>query len=124
MPLGFYRIVESGARAMNPRQVILLTIMLSATMLLPAAAQQALGIVVQSRQFAPTQLHVTADAPFTLKVTNLDANPIEFASAGMRVDRIVSPNTSVLIDVAALPRGRYTFVDVMHGWPQGVLIID
>lgn len=111
---------------MRPRQVILLTIVLSATMLSPSAApaQQALGIVVQSRQFAPTQLRATADAPFTLKVTNLDANPIEFASAGMRVDRIVSPNTSVLIDVAALPRGRYTFVDVMHGWPQGVLIVD
>ncbi|WP_162827180.1 cupredoxin domain-containing protein [Pseudolabrys taiwanensis] len=111
---------------MRLRQAILPTIALLGTMLFPAVApaQQALGIVVQSRQFAPTQLRATADAPFTLKVTNLDANPIEFASAGLRVDRIVSPNTSVTIDVAALPRGRYTFVDVMHGSPQGVLILD
>ena len=111
---------------MHPRQASLLTIVLLAMMLSPVAAtaQRALGIVMQNRQFSPTQLHVTADAPFTLKVTNLDANPVEFASAGLRVDRIVSPNTSVLIDVAALRRGRYTFVDVMHGWPQGVLIVD
>jgi len=110
---------------MRLRRVILLTIGLLA-MLSPAAAiaQQPLGIVIQNRQFAPAQLRGTANAPFTLKVTNLDANPVEFASAGMRVDRIISPDTSVVIDVPALPRGRYTFVDVRQGRPHGVLVLD
>lgn len=81
-------------------------------------------IVVQNGQFAPPQIRSTADAPFTLKVTNLDAAPVEFAIAGMRVDRMISPHTSVTMQIGALRRGRYSFSDVAHAATRGALIID
>lgn len=92
----------------------------------PVPAQQTtpVNIMFQNGQFAPAQVRATADAPFTLKVTNLDLTPLEFASAGLRIDRMISPRTSVLIDVDARSRGRYTFVDAAHGATHGVLILE
>jgi hypothetical protein len=59
-----------------------------------------------------------------LRVKNLDPNPVEFTSATLRVDRLISPNTSVYIQVGNLRPGRYTFSDVAHSATHGVLIVE
>jgi hypothetical protein len=83
-----------------------------------------LSIVVQNGQFSPQQLRTVAGSPVTLKVTNLDATPVEFASSTLRVDRMISPNTGVTMQIGALPRGRYTFFDLAHAGTQGTLVLD
>lgn len=90
-----------------------------------AVAQQTSTINVSARdgQFSPAQLQGTADRPFTLKVTNLGTRPVEFTSAMLRVDRMISPKTSVAIKIGALPRGRYTFFDIANAGAHGALIL-
>ncbi len=111
---------------MRVTQVSLVTLLATLGVLPVASAQQAaqFTIVVQNGQFSPPQIRSPADAPFTLKVTNLGTAPVEFASSGMRVDRTISPNTSVTMQVGALRRGRYSFFDLAHAGTNGVLLME
>jgi hypothetical protein len=83
-----------------------------------------IDIIVQNAQFLPASITVPADSPFVLRVKNLDPNPVEFASAMLRVDRLISPNTSVYIQIGNLQPGRYTFNDVARSATHGVLIVQ
>jgi hypothetical protein len=90
-----------------------------------ANAQKAtLGVAVQNGQFSPQELHAPAGAPATLRITNLDTTPAEFSSSTLGVDRMITSNTSVVVTIRALPRGRYTFFDLAHTGAHGVLILD
>ena len=83
-----------------------------------------IDIIVQNGQFQPASITVPADSPFVLRVKNLDPKPVEFASAMLRVDRLISPNTSVYIQIGNLQPGRYTFNDVARSATHGVLIVQ
>jgi hypothetical protein len=83
-----------------------------------------IDVVVQNGQFQPSKVTVQADSPFVLRVKNLDPNPVEFASSMLNVDRLISPNTSVYIQIGTLRSGRYTFTDVAHSGTDGVLIVQ
>jgi hypothetical protein len=83
-----------------------------------------IDIIVQNGQFLPESITTPADSPFVLRVKNLDPNPVEFASSMLRVDRLISPNTSVYIQIGKLQPGRYTFNDVARSRTHGVLIVQ
>jgi cupredoxin-like protein len=80
-------------------------------------------IIVKGGQFQPNEIRAKAGSPLTLRVLNLDSNPVEFSCRALRAGALVSPNTSEIVQVVAKLPGRYTFVDARTA-NQGVLILD
>ena len=80
-------------------------------------------ISIRNGQFSPAEASGSAGAPFSLRVQNYDTKPFEFASATLRVNTLVSPNSSETVQVSALPPGRYTFFDASRTAVQGTLVL-
>ena len=104
---------------------LLMAFLLAGVAVTPLCAQQGtLSVSVQGQKFQPQEVRAKAGEAITLKVTNNDATPIEFQSATLRADALVSPHTTAIVQVPALPRGRYSFFDLAHAGTQGVLILE
>jgi uncharacterized protein (DUF2141 family) len=87
-----------------------------------AQAQQAtVTVSIKDQKFQPAAVRGMAGAPTTLRLMNLDATPVEVASATLHFDRLLSPNTGVTVQVPAMPPGRYVFFNVAHQQAQGTL---
>jgi hypothetical protein len=113
---------------MRMTRAVLLTSIVAAAVAATSSTHAQLStpidIIVQNGKFLPDSITTPADSPFVLRVKNLDPNPVEFASSMLRVDRLISPNTSVYIQVGNLRPGRYTFTDVARSATHGVLIVQ
>jgi len=88
-------------------------------------AQQASVVVsIKDKKFQPAVIHAAAGAPMSFRLVNLDTTAVKVASATLRFDRLLSPNTGAIIDVQALPSGRYMFFDVAYQQAQGMLVLQ
>ena len=95
--------------------------------LAPAAqAQQAREIVItyKGKQFQPSQVSAPANTPLQLRVKNLDAQPMEFESTSLRVEKVIPANGEATIRVRALKPGRYEFFDDFNESNRGTLIVE
>jgi hypothetical protein len=93
-------------------------------MLAPAArAQQAREIVItyKGKQFQPAQVSAPANTPLLLRVKNLDAQPMEFESTSLRVEKVVTGNGEGTINVRPLAPGSYEFFDDFNDSSRGKL---
>ena len=88
-----------------------------------AQSNAPITISIRNGQFSPAEARGSAGAPFSLRVQNYDTKPFEFSSATLRVNALVSPNSSETVQVSALPPGRYTFFDASQSSTQGVLVL-
>jgi Cupredoxin-like domain len=93
----------------------------------PAAqAQQArdIAITYKGRQFQPAQISAPANTPLRLHVKNLDAQPMEFESTSLRVEKVVTGNGEGTINVRALAPGSYEFFDDFNDTSRGTLTVQ
>jgi len=80
-----------------------------------------IGLAAQGLSFDHTDLYAPADTPFTVRVDNLDHGiPHGFdvlSEAGRLLvsGEIVNGPGVISVAVPALPAGRYTFMDPVHG---------
>jgi hypothetical protein len=88
-----------------------------------ARAQQAKEIVItyRGKQFQPAQISAPANTPLRLRVKNLDAEPMEFESTSLRVEKVVTGNGEGTINVRPLAPGAYEFFDDFHDSSRGTL---
>jgi cupredoxin-like protein len=112
--------VKSGLR------IVLAATALANVIAVPVNAQEAaiLQISVQNHRFEPAEIHGPANKPIVLKVKNLDATPMEFESATLRVEKVVTANSEGTINVRPLRPGRYNFFDDFHQETTGVLVLE
>ncbi len=95
--------------------------------LAPAAhAQQAKEIVItyKGQQFQPAQIGAPANTALRLRVKNLDAQPMEFESTSLRVEKVVTGNGEGTINVRPLAPGSYEFFDDFHDTSRGTLTVQ
>lgn len=93
----------------------------------PAAqAQQAkdIAITYKGKQFQPAQISAPANTPLRLHVKNLDAQPMEFESTSLRVEKVVTGNGEGTINVRPLAPGRYEFFDDFNDTSRGSLTVQ
>ncbi len=92
----------------------------------PSQAQQAteLQLTYSKGQFQPSELRAPADKPFTVRLKNLDAKPMEFESKALRIEKVVAANTEGVINVRALKPGRYEFYDDFNEKARGALTVQ
>ena len=95
--------------------------------LAPAAqAQEAKEIVItyKGKQFQPAQVSAPANTALRLRVKNLDAQPMEFESTSLRVEKVVTGNGEGTINVRPLAPGSYEFFDDFHDTSRGTLTVQ
>jgi heme/copper-type cytochrome/quinol oxidase subunit 2 len=87
-----------------------------------ASAQETVSVTIKNKHFSPSILHAPANKPIRIKVHNADGVAAEFESRTLRVEKIVPPGGTVVINVKPLVPGKYGFFDDFHQDNQGVLV--
>lgn len=104
------------------KKLILAAVLLAAT---PSLADAPVAVTLQNHRFMPAEIHVKANTPAMLALTNKDATAEEFDSSALKVEKVVAGNTSGNVRLRALAPGRYPFMGEYHSQTaQGVVIAE
>jgi plastocyanin len=91
----------------------------------PAFADEGIALKVKDHKFTPAEIHVKANVPNVIVFTNEDATAEEFDSSALKVEKVVSGNSSGSIRLRPLSPGRYPFMGEFHSaTAQGVVIAE
>ncbi len=106
--------------------IALLSVAFAALSAVTAQAQQArdIAIAYKGKQFQPAQISAPANTPLRLHVKNLDAQPMEFESTSLRVEKVVTGNGEGIINVRPLAAGSYEFFDDFNDTSRGTLTVQ
>jgi ribosomal protein L22 len=107
-------------------------IWLAGTMLVAAGANAALAqdaapipVTLKGHRFTPAEIHVKANAPSQILLTNADAAAEEFDSDSLHVEKVVVGGAKGIVRLRPLAPGRYPFMGEYHsGTAQGVVIAE
>jgi plastocyanin len=90
-----------------------------------AMADDPIKVTLQNHKFTPAEIHVKANTPAVIALTNRDTTAEEFDSTSLKVEKVVAGNTSGNVRLRALAPGRYPFMGEYHSaTAQGVVIAD
>ena len=90
-----------------------------------AVAAEPPRLVLKDHQFSPATITVPANTRVQIRVDNEDKTPDEFDSGDLRVEKLMAPNSSVVINIGPLKPGRYAFEGEFHAkTAKGVVIAE
>ena len=90
-----------------------------------ADASGPIAVTLQNHKFAPSEIHVKANTPAIIALTNKDATAEEFDSTALKVEKVVAGNSSGNVRIRALAPGRYPFMGEYHpATAQGVVVAE
>ena len=90
-----------------------------------ADAPGPIAVTLQNHKFTPSVIHVKANTPAIIALSNKDATAEEFDSTSLKVEKVVAGNSSGNIRIRALAPGRYPFMGEYHsGTAQGVVVAE
>lgn len=81
------------------------------------------AISVKGHRFQPAQIQAPANRPLSIRVTNLDAAPMEFESVTLRVEKVIAGGGRGVVNIRPLAPGRYEFYDDFHQQTRGTLVV-
>ena len=89
------------------------------------ADEGAIPLRLKDHKFAPVEIHVKANMPNVLALTNADDTAEEFDSTSLKVEKVVASHSSGNVRLRPLAPGRYPFMGEYHaGTAQGVVIAE
>ena len=89
----------------------------------PALADDAIPLKLKDHKFTPAEIHVKANVPNVITMTNEDATAEEFDSTSLKVEKVVAGNSSGNVRLRPLAPGRYPFMGEYHSdTAQGVVV--
>ena len=89
----------------------------------PAMADDAIPLKLKDHKFTPAEIHVKANVPNVIVMTNEDTTAEEFDSTALKVEKIVAGNSSGNVRLRPLAPGRYPFMGEYHSdTAQGVVV--
>jgi len=89
----------------------------------PSFADGPIAVTLQNHKFSPSEIHVKANTPSVIALTNKDATAEEFDSTALQVEKVVAGNSSGNVRLRALAPGRYPFMGEYHSsTAQGVVV--
>jgi hypothetical protein len=80
----------------------------------PSLADAPIPVTLQNHKFSPAEIHVKANTPAVIALTNKDATAEEFDSTSLKVEKVVAGNSSGNVRVRALAPGKYPFMGEYH----------
>ena len=93
---------------------------------LPAFADEApIALTLKDHKFTPAQIHVKANAPAQILLTNEDSSAEEFDSSALHVEKVVPGGGKGIVRLRPLAPGKYNFMGEYHSdTAQGVVIAE
>jgi heme/copper-type cytochrome/quinol oxidase subunit 2 len=90
----------------------------------PAFADDgAVAVVLQDHKFTPSEIHVKANTPIVITLTNRDATAEEFDSTSLKVEKVVAGGGTGDVHIHPLSPGKYPFMGEFHSaTAQGFVI--
>jgi hypothetical protein len=89
----------------------------------PTLADGPIKVTLQNHRFTPSEIHVRANTPAVVQLTNKDATAEEFDSSALQVEKVVAGNSSGDVRIRALAPGRYPFMGEYHSLTaEGVVV--
>lgn len=92
-----------------------------------AAAEDAkvIPVTLSNHRFDPAEIHVPAGKRVDLVVTNKDAEPEEFDSSDLKVEKVIAGGQQATIHLRPLDAGKYSFEGEYHDdTAKGVVIAE
>jgi hypothetical protein len=90
-----------------------------------AADTGPIAIMIKDHKFDPAQIHVPANKPALLAITNDDQTVEEFDSTALKVEKVVAGHDTVTVRLRPLAPGRYPFMGEFHSdTAQGVVVAE
>jgi hypothetical protein len=90
----------------------------------PAFADAPIPVTLQNHKFIPNVIHVKANRPAMIALTNKDATAEEFDSTALKVEKVVAGHSSGNVRLRALAPGKYPFMGEYHSsTAQGVVVV-
>ncbi|HEX3667216.1 MAG TPA: cupredoxin domain-containing protein [Rhizomicrobium sp.] len=96
-------------------------------LVLPALADDnaPVPVLLKDHRFSPTEIHVKANTPAQILLTNSDSTAEEFDSSALHVEKVVPGGGKGIVRIAPLAPGRYPFMGEYHSsTAQGVVIAE
>jgi len=91
----------------------------------PALADEPVALKLKDHKFTPAVIHVKANQPSVIAMSNEDATAEEFDSTSLKVEKVVAGNSSGNVRIRPLAPGRYPFMGEFHSaTAQGVVIAE
>ncbi len=101
----------------------MLLLLLASTSLL--AADNTASLALNNHRFSPAEIHVKANTPTTVTLTNNDDQAEEFDSSTLRIEKIVTGHSTGTMRWRPLAPGRYPFMGEFHSeTAQGVVVAE
>jgi len=84
-----------------------------------------LALTLKAHKFMPAEIHVKANEPSMIVLTNGDDTPEEFDSTSLKVEKVVAGHSDGNVRLRPLAPGRYPFMGEYHSeTAQGVVIAE
>jgi hypothetical protein len=101
----------------------LLVFGLGAAMLALPAWASPTALTLKDHRFTPAVIHVKANMPAEISLTNTDASAEEFDSTSLKVEKVVAGGQTGVVHLRPLAPGRYPFMGEYHSTTaEGVVI--
>ena len=82
-------------------------------------------MTIKNHRFTPSEIHVPANQPSLLIVSNEDDGAEEFDSSSLKVEKVIAGHSSGNVRLRPLAPGRYPFMGEYHSeTAQGVVIAE
>jgi len=82
-------------------------------------------ITLKDHKFLPAEIHVKANVPSEIALTNADTTAEEFDSSALKIEKVVAGGAKGIVRLRPLARGRYPFMGEYHSeTAQGVVIAE
>lgn len=88
-------------------------------------ADNVVSLTLKDHKFSVTEIHIRADTPTTVSLTNNDDEPEEFDSVSLKIEKVVTGHSAGVMRWRPLAPGRYPFMGEFHAdTAQGVVIAE
>jgi hypothetical protein len=108
-----------------PMKTILLATLFAFVSMAALGADNIASLTLKDHKFSPAEVHVKADTPTTVALTNNDDQTEEFDSTSLKIEKVVAGHSNGTMRWRPLARGRYPFMGEFHSeTAQGVVIVE
>jgi hypothetical protein len=89
------------------------------------ADSSAPSLTLKGHKFLPAEIHVKANQPNVIALTNADDTVEEFDSTSLKVEKVVSGHDEGDVRLRPLAPGRYPFMGEFHSdTAQGIVVAE
>ena len=110
---------------MKTLKLLLFVVATSLSLTAARADDGSIAVTLKDHKFTPAEIHVKANVPNVIALTNNDDSAEEFDSTSLKVEKVVASHSSGIVRLRPLSPGRYPFMGEYHSeTAQGVVVAE